>query len=55
MLQTEIMEAAKASLISEKTLRRAKGDLGIKARKNHPDGKWRWELPPKSTRNWNDD
>jgi putative DNA primase/helicase len=54
MLQTEVMEAAKASMISDKTLRRAKGDLGVKSRKNHPDGKWRWELPPKA-KSWNDD
>jgi putative DNA primase/helicase len=54
MPQTEVMEAAKANLIAEKTLRRAKTDIGIKARKKGNDGGWTWELPTKARSNWRD-
>jgi hypothetical protein len=54
MPQTEVMEAAKANLIAEKTLRRAKTDIGIKARKKGNDGGWTWELPAKARRVWDD-
>jgi hypothetical protein len=47
MLQTELIEAAKANCISEKTLRRAKGELDVRARKKCMDGGWRW-------RKWDD-
>jgi len=45
----EIIEEAKQEGIAEKTLRRAKKELGIKSRKEHGriDGPWVWELPPK--------
>jgi hypothetical protein len=48
VLKTEIEEAAEANSISEKTLRRAKGALGVIAAKDRskPDGKWYWKLPP---------
>jgi hypothetical protein len=41
----EIEEAAEANKISERTLRRAKDELGITVRKDGPGGKWRWHLP----------
>ena len=45
----DIIEEAKQEGIAEKTLRRAKKDLGIKSRKEHgiTDGPWLWELPAK--------
>jgi putative DNA primase/helicase len=48
VLKTEIEEAAEANSISEKTLRRAKVDLGVIAEKDRSkaDGKWYWKLPP---------
>jgi hypothetical protein len=40
----EIEEAAKANLISRNTLKRAKSDLGVTAKRF---GKgWGWQLPP---------
>lgn len=55
VLETEIMEAAKASLISEKSLRRAKQGLKVKSRKNGTaGGGWTWELPPAQRRKWSD-
>jgi putative DNA primase/helicase len=53
VLKTEIEEAAEANGISEKTLYRAKKDLGVEAVKDRTksDGKWYWQLlsssPPK--------
>ena len=43
-LQTEVIEAAEANLISEKTLRRAKDDLKVISEKEKgvPNGRWRW-------------
>jgi hypothetical protein len=41
----EIEEAAEANKISGRTLRRAKDELGIIAKKDGPDGSWRWHLP----------
>jgi len=50
VLKTEIEEAAKANGIAERTLFRAKSDLGISAEKKGQNGQWRWRLPeiPKS-------
>jgi putative DNA primase/helicase len=47
MLKTEIEEAADANGISERTLFNAKADLGVVAKRDGPDGKWRWH-PPKA-------
>ena len=49
MKYDEIVEEAKQEGIAEKTLRRAKKELGIKSRKEHgrTDGPWMWELPPR--------
>jgi putative DNA primase/helicase len=55
VLKTEIEEAAEANSISEKTLRRAKGALGVIAEKDRskPDGKWYCKLPPReAVRRW---
>jgi putative DNA primase/helicase len=43
----DLREAAKANSISEATLRRAKQDLGVRARKEEGkmDGQWFWEMP----------
>jgi putative DNA primase/helicase len=45
----DIVEEAKQEGLAEKTLRRAKKELGIKSRKQQgrTDGPWFWELPPK--------
>jgi putative DNA primase/helicase len=45
----DIVDAAKQEGIAEKTLRRAKKDLGIKSCKEHgrTDGPWFWQLLPK--------
>jgi hypothetical protein len=44
----DIIEEAKQESIAEKTLRRAKKELGIKSRRRGgTDGTWFWELPPK--------
>src|SRR5262249_5595946 len=44
----DLIEEAKQEGIAEKTLRRAKKELGIKSRKTRGaiDGAWTWELPP---------
>jgi putative DNA primase/helicase len=49
MKQDDVLEEAKQEGIAEKTLRRAKKELGIKSRKERgrPTGAWFWELPPK--------
>jgi len=44
----EIEEAAKAESISERTLRRARKDLGIIAGKQEFTGPWQWRLPDKA-------
>jgi putative DNA primase/helicase len=47
----DVLEEATQEGIAEKTLRRAKKELGIKSRKaGGKDGKWTWELPPNRTR-----
>jgi hypothetical protein len=47
----EVLEEAKQEGIAEKTLRRAKKELGIKSRKQGgPGTPWVWELPPKRER-----
>jgi putative DNA primase/helicase len=45
----DLVEEAKQEGIAEKTLRRAKKELGIKSRKQQgkTDAPWFWELPPK--------
>ena len=53
MPKTEIEEAADANCISDATLRRAKTDLEIIAKKNGLTGGWMWELP-KSAAHWTD-
>jgi hypothetical protein len=45
MAATEVHEAAKAEMISERTLRRAKDDLGVHIFKQ--EGRWFWTLPDK--------
>jgi hypothetical protein len=47
VLQKEIEEEAKANCISDRTLRRAKTELGVKAAKQQGKvgGGWTWELP----------
>jgi hypothetical protein len=45
----EIEEAADANKIAERTLRRAKDELGITAKKDGPNGEWRWHLPEQPT------
>jgi AAA domain len=44
VLKTEIEEAADANGISERTLARAKGELGVMAKKDGPNGAWTWRL-----------
>lgn len=43
--KAEIEEAAEANCISDRTLFRAKSDLGVIAKKDGPGGGWRWHLP----------
>jgi hypothetical protein len=48
--QPEIIEEAEANDISERTLRRAKKELGVKSSRKKgvaDEGHWVWELPPK--------
>jgi putative DNA primase/helicase len=49
--QNDILDEAKQEGIAEKTLRRAKKDLGVKSKKERGkiDGEWLWELPKKAT------
>jgi hypothetical protein len=49
MKQTDLLEEAKQEGIAERTLRRAKKDLGIKSSKERgrTGGDWFWELPAK--------
>ena len=49
MKQTDLLEEAKQEGIAEKTLRRAKKELGFKSskEKGKTDGDWFWELPAK--------
>jgi hypothetical protein len=48
----DLIEEAKQEGIAEKTLRRAKKELGIKSQKTRGaiDGAWTWELPPQGGR-----
>ncbi|CCF85910.1 hypothetical protein NITHO_6130001 [Nitrolancea hollandica Lb] len=41
----EILRQAREAGINEKTLRRAKGDIGVLARKGGFDAGWTWDLP----------
>jgi hypothetical protein len=52
--KSEIEEAAKASGIAERTLRRAKTELGVIARKDGDRGVWTWRLSKddEQQRNW---
>jgi putative DNA primase/helicase len=45
VLKTEIEEAAEANKTSARTLRRAKDELGIIAKRDGPNQTWRWHLP----------
>ena len=47
--QKEIEEAAGADGIAKKTLYRAKGELGVKSKKDGKDGQWTWRLPSMSS------
>jgi len=52
--KTDIEQAAAANCISTASLRRAKDELGVVARKNGFDGGWAWQLPDeKPARKWN--
>jgi hypothetical protein len=53
-LKTEIEEAADANCISERTLRRAKSDLGIVAEKTGLKEGWIWRLPSAGKQSWVD-
>jgi hypothetical protein len=54
--KSEINEAADANGISDITLRRAKAELGVIAKKGGFAGGWAWELPAQPQRGkWNDD
>jgi len=44
MVKAEIDEAAEANGISERTLFRAKDELGVMAKKDGPNGAWTWRL-----------
>ena len=44
----KIFSEAKANGLSERTLKRAKKDLGIKSDKGGYDSGWQWEMPSKS-------
>jgi hypothetical protein len=46
VLKSEIDEEAEANSIAERTLARAKSDLGIVAKKSGFKEPWMWELPP---------
>jgi len=51
---TEIFQEAKQNGISQKTLYRAKDEIGAKATKaGFSDGKWRWHLPTQETPAYN--
>ena len=41
----KIMDEAKKACVAERTLRRVKDDLGVKATKTGMSGGWSWELP----------
>jgi AAA domain-containing protein len=53
--RSDIDEAAKANCISDRTLARAKTEMGIIAKKNGLTGGWTWELPPtdEPKKQWN--
>jgi DNA repair protein RadA/Sms len=54
-LKSEIEEAAEANGISERTLFRAKGELGLMAKKDGANGAWRWHpAKQQKPRNWHD-
>ena len=48
VLATEVKDAASGNGISERTLKRAKQELGVQAEKDGATGKWSWHLPGKS-------
>jgi hypothetical protein len=54
-LKTEIEEAAEADCISERTLWRAKKDLGVIAEKAGLQGGWTWRLPRPVKKSWVDE
>lgn len=51
----EIEEAAEANGIARRTLFRAKGELGVIAKKDGDNGGWTWRLPPSSNKKWETD
>jgi putative DNA primase/helicase len=50
VLKGDIEDAAEGNGISERTLFRAKADLNIEAKKDDPQGGWRWHLPEQKLR-----
>jgi hypothetical protein len=48
----DIEEAAEANCVSERTLHRAKNELGIIAKRDAPGGGWTWRMPPADKRYW---
>jgi hypothetical protein len=53
MAKSDIEEAAEANCIAARTLRRAKEELKITAKKDGPGGGWTWRLPNTAS-HWND-
>jgi putative DNA primase/helicase len=50
MVKAEIEDSANANGISDRTLFRAKSELGVLAKKDGPNGSWTWRLPVSATR-----
>jgi putative DNA primase/helicase len=48
VLATDLKEAARANGVAERTLFRAKDDLGVRAARDGATGRWSWHLPEKS-------
>jgi putative DNA primase/helicase len=48
VLANDVKDAASGNGISERTLKRAKQELGVQADKDGSTGKWSWHLPGKS-------
>jgi putative DNA primase/helicase len=50
VIKAEIQDAADANGISERTLFRAKSELGVMAKKDGSNGTWTWRLPEGATK-----